>query len=91
MAGACTEIPEHWRLAEYSDVRRLCRTKAQPHNVDSLVEAAGDILEAMGGVVTWQHAAGRTFCTEKEISEAEAKEFLSIISAYVQKSQPVSR
>ena len=85
MAGACTQIPEHWRLAEYSDVRRLCRKKAKPHNVDSLVEAAGDILEAMGGVVTWQHEAGRTFCTEKEISEAEAKEFLSIISAYVQK------
>jgi len=76
MAGACTRIPANWRLQEYCDVR----------NVDTnFVEDAGDVLKAMGGLVTWQSTRGRSFCTTQGIPEEVAKEFMSLISVYVQK------
>ena len=86
LAATYKNIDETWRLARFADRKQLfdeqgvCRS-----NEENLVNAAGDIIECIGGAVTWDAPAARTFCEYYGIQEDSAKELLSFLSVYLQK------
>lgn len=75
-------MPDDWRIAKLSGKSKYVTGEAKLS--DQQIQYIGDILEALGGFVTWETAESRYFCAKQSISEHQAKSFMSLIFSCVQ-------
>jgi hypothetical protein len=86
MALAIKDIPNDWpRLQKFADIEELKSRECKGGAFDSLCNKAGDILEAMGGVVTLSNEAARVFCKRYRIADKAADDFVALLATYAQK------
>ena len=83
LAQCAGNVPDDWRIAKFVGQSKYITGDAAPLS-DKAIEYVGDILEALGGFVTWEAEQSRRFCKYHDISELKAKEFMSKINAFVQ-------
>ena len=92
LCRAFRDIPASWRniLQEYldfspEDVSFFSKGKAL-----RFYEVAGDVLEAVAGLVSWNVVQAREFCLWQGITENDAKEVLDVLSRWMSQVKLVS-
>ena len=83
LAQCAGSVPDDWRIAKFVGRSKYITGEVAPLS-DKATEYVGDILEALGGFVTWKAEQSRRFCKYHDISELKAKEFMFKLDAFVQ-------
>ena len=80
------QVPSSWDdLQKYRDVEDLKVRTATKTGYNKLLNDAGDMLECLGGLISWDSAASRDFCRSRQIEQSLAREGLAHLSTFMQK------
>jgi hypothetical protein len=87
LCRAFGDIPSSWRnmLKAYVDFSPEDVATFSEKKLLGFYEFAGDVLEAVGGLVTWNSVQPREFCKGQGITEDDAKEVLDLLSRWMSK------